>query len=144
MRHFDIYLIFAGAIPFIVGLLCILLGIESLPILGKATDFFASYSLAIVSFLSGSLWGQHISTQPARGMFLQILSNAIVIVVWLAFLVLDFKSLLAVYGAIFLLLLIIDAWLYYLGFISARYFKARCWITALVVTLFCITRFVIT
>lgn len=143
MPYLPLSLIFAGSVPFIFGLICFVFGIESLPILGKTTDFFASYSLAIVSFLSGSLWGQHIANEFSRGTFLQILSNVIVVIAWFAFLTLDFKPLLAVYGAVFLLLLIVDAWLYHLAFISTKYFKARCWITALVLLVFCINWFVV-
>jgi hypothetical protein len=126
-------LTYAGAIPFIICAVGLLLGIQELPWLGSMEKILSVYGLVIVTFLAGSHWGQHLHIQGVWGRVLPLLSNIIAVGLWLAFLVFSFKALLASLGAGLVILLIIDNRLFQDNLITRHYWQTRCLVTAVVI-----------
>lgn len=134
MKNIFPYLTYAGAIPFI--LCAVLLGsdIQELPILGSVERILSVYALMISSFLAGAHWGQHLLMM--NGLWsrsLPISSNIIAILLWLGFLILSFKMLVAMFVTAFIILLMIDYRLFKLDIITRHYFKTRMLVSAIVI-----------
>lgn len=121
-----------GALPFVVGCLLLAVGIESLPLLGSTAELLRSYSLAIVVFMCGIHWGQYIQDTRARDLNLLVISNALTVICWLAFLVTSFVVYFVTVIANFLILLLLDYRLYKAGTISAAYLRMRLIVTSTV------------
>ena len=129
MNKTNVSLMYAGTIPFVLCALCLMTNIMQLPLLGLVEKILSAYGLVILSFLAGSHWGQNINNTT----FLSLLSNVIVIAIWLGFLTLGFKMLITMFIATFLTLLIIDNHLFRKGLITYPYFHARCLASAIVI-----------
>ena len=87
------YLIYAGTIPFILCSICFSAGIKSIYLLGSVDKILSAYGLVILSFLSGSHWGQHLYiNRRIWGCILPVLSNIIAVLLCFSFLVLSFKG----------------------------------------------------
>lgn len=128
------YLIYAGTIPFILCSICFSAGIKSIYLLGSVDKILSAYGLVILSFLSGSHWGQHLYiNRRIWGCTLPVLSNIIAVLLCFSFLVLDFKKLVAIFVAAFIILLIIDHRLFQMRLISDHYFQTRCFVSAIVI-----------
>lgn len=128
------YLIYAGTIPFILCSICFSAGIKSIYLLGSVDKILSAYGLVILSFLSGSHWGQHLYiNRRIWGCTLQVLSNIIAVLLCFSFLVLSFKELAAIFVAAFIILLIIDHRLFQMHLISDHYFQTRCFVSAVVI-----------
>lgn len=128
------YLIYAGTIPFILCSICFSAGIKSIYLLGSVDKILSAYGLVILSFLSGSHWGQHLYiNRRIWGCTLPVLSNIIAVLLCFSFLVLDFKKLVAIFVAAFIILLIIDHRLFQMHLISDHYFQTRCFVSAIVI-----------
>lgn len=134
MKKLYPYLTYAGAIPFVICVACLSLGINELPLLGRVEEILSIYALVIVAFLAGSHWGQHLQIKGTWSRYLPIFSNIIAVALWLAFLVFPFKALLATFGASFAILLFIDRRLFQDELISRQYFQTRCIATAIVIS----------
>ena len=79
---------YAGALPFVGGAVCLIFGIETLPVLGSTLHFLLTYGLVIVSFMAGVHWGQYLS--GVRGKVnLLVSSNAVALAAWFGFLLLS-------------------------------------------------------
>jgi hypothetical protein len=126
------YLTYAGLIPFIVCAICLIFKIHHLPILGSTEKIMSVYALVITSFLAGICWGQHLNLKTRFSSYLAIFSNIIAVAIWLAFLLLPFKFLLATFIAAFVALLLIDLKLFANHLITHEYFKTRCFVTIIV------------
>ena len=128
------YLIYAGTIPFILCSICFSAGIKSIYLLGSVDKILSAYGLVILSFLSGSHWGQHLYiNRIIWGCTLPVLSNIIAVLLCFSFLVLSFKELVAIFVAAFIILLIIDHRLFQMHLISDHYFQTRCFVSAIVI-----------
>ena len=128
------YLIYAGTIPFILCSICFSAGIKSIYLLGSVDKILSAYGLVILSFLSGSHWGQHLYiNRRIWGCTLPVLSNIIAVLLCFSFLVLSFKELVAIFVAAFIILLIIDYRLFQMHLISDHYFQTRCFVSAIVI-----------
>lgn len=123
----------AGAIPLVVGALLPLLGYNSLPLLGSLDQLVASYGLAIVCFLAGAYWGVYLAGRSAGSLNLFIISNAIFLAVWFAYVGASSNVAIGVQVLAFLALLFIDLRLRNDGAISAAYFRIRTQVTLIVV-----------
>mgnify|MGYP000515560724 FL=1 len=74
---------YMGLIPFLFGLLLSLTDSQLLSLSGET--LFITYSVVILSFLSGILWGNGIENFENQSSYKALLlSNAIVLVAWLA------------------------------------------------------------
>ena len=134
------YLTYAGTIPFILCSICFSAGIKSIYLLGSVNKILSAYGLVILSFLSGSHWGQHLYiNRRIWGCTLPVLSNIIVVLLYFSFLVIRFKELVAIFVAAFIILLIIDHRLFQMHLISGHYFQTRCFVSAIVIISFIIS-----
>lgn len=133
MKKIYPYLIYAGLIPFIGLAICLSFGINSLLWLGSTEKILSVYALVIANFLAGICWGHHLHLQGKWSQALPILSNIIVIVLWLSFLILGFGDLIVVFIVTFIMLLIIDYKLFQDKVITHQYFQVRCFITMAVI-----------
>lgn len=127
------YLMYAGAIPFILCAFCLFVDINSLPILGDVEHVQSAYALVIASFMAGAHWGQHFNLDGEWERRLPIASNIITVAIWIAFLVFGFKAQMVFFCLAFIGLLFIDYRLFKDRHISKRYFQQRTIVTAIVV-----------
>lgn len=126
MKKIFPYLTYAGTIPFIFCALCLYANMQELPILGSIEKILSVYGLVIAAFLAGSHWGQHLHINNNKWVILlPVLSNIIAILLWFSFLILNFKILMVMYIAVFIVLLIIDYCLFRANLITDSYFKTR-------------------
>ena len=115
----------AGTIPFIAGALLPLLGHDSLPHLGPLDQLVASYGLAIICFLAGAHWGIYISGRSDDSLNLFVISNAIFLAAWFAYIGAGVRTAIGTQIFAFLALLLIDRRLRAGAVISATYFRVR-------------------
>ncbi len=129
------YLTFAGAIPFIACAILLVIGISDIPILGATADILSAYGLVIASFMAGSQWGNHLSLadDDKWAIRLPLISNVIAIVLWLGFLMLPVISFIWLLVIGFASMLMIDYGLNRARIITPDYFKARTYVTAIVI-----------
>ena len=128
------YLTYAGVIPFILCAICFSANIKSIYLLGSVDKILSAYGLVILSFLSGSHWGQHLHINRRIWVYaLPVFSNIIAVLLCFSFLVLSFKTLVAIFVAAFIILLIIDHRLFQMHLISDHYFQTRCFVSAIVI-----------
>lgn len=121
-----------GALPFLVSSLLLTLGVYNLPLLGSTVEILRSYSLAIAVFMCGIHWGQYLQDTQARNLNLLMVSNVLTLICWLAYLVASFVVYFVIVIAVFLALLWVDYRLHKAGRITARYFRMRLAVTAVV------------
>jgi hypothetical protein len=132
MRNRTIYLLLVGfgATPFAACAALLVLGVDSLPLLGRIDHFGALYGLAILCFLTGVHWATHLYQQSSGLPNLFVLSNAIFLGVLLPYALGGLSTGLAAQLIAFPLLLLLDARLRVAGVVSAHYFKVRAAATA--------------
>jgi ATP/ADP translocase len=125
-------LAFAGALPFVASALLLWAGQASLPVLGAVSTIAASYGLLIFAFMAGVQWGQRlVGIETSLNLFL--ISNAIALAGWFAFLLLSPKMYFASLAVLFAVVLMIDKRLAAEGHLSADYIRTRTVVSALVV-----------
>ena len=135
MKKIFPYLTYAGAIPFIFCAACLFADIHQIPKLGSIEKILSVYGLLIASFLAGAHWGQHLHINKAHwNSSLAIFSNIIAVLLWLGFLVLNFKILIGMFIATFILQLTIDYRLLKMSIITHHYFQTRFFVSAIVIT----------
>ena len=129
------YLTFAGAIPFVLCAVFIIMGVDTIPVLGKITYILSIYGLVIASFMAGAHWGNHLSLadDDTWAVKLPIFSNIIALALWLGFLTLSTVGFIWLLIVGFASMLVIDYGLYHAQIISPDYFKVRKYVTAMVV-----------
>jgi ATP/ADP translocase len=125
-------LAFAGALPFVASALLLWAGHGSLPVLGSVSNLAASYGLLILAFMAGVQWGQRLGGIET-GMNLFLISNAIALAGWFAYVLLSPKLFFASLAVLFAVVLMIDKRLAAEGYISADYIRTRTVVSALVV-----------
>jgi hypothetical protein len=90
-------LAFAGAFPFVFAALLIFSGQKTLPVIGNVQNLATSYALLILAFMAGAHWGQYLSgAKTSLNLFL--LSNALTLAGWFAYLLLSPQLFFAVTG----------------------------------------------
>jgi|TARA_B110000483_G_scaffold145435_1_gene173535 hypothetical protein len=135
MKKNSPYLTYAGAIPFIFCAACLIADIQQLPLLGSVEKILSVYGLVIASFLAGAHWGQHLHINKSIWeRYLPILSNTIAVWLCFGFLAFSFKILMAVFVAVFAVLLIIDHRLFRMDLITHHYFQTRLFVSVIVIT----------
>lgn len=139
-----ILLMYLGALPFVAGALLSLLPMDSLSIntldmlpWQNAVKYAVSlYALVIVVFMAGVLWGLMLSAK-ASASFSQanfLISNVITLAPWFVYLMVpDSSTFLLVTAFAFLWLLTIDKKLFKQQLITKNYYRARKWVSAIVV-----------
>ena len=129
------YLAFAGAIPFVLCAVFIIMGVDTIPVLGKTTHILSIYGLVIASFMAGAHWGNHLSLvdDDIWAFKLPIFSNIIALALWLGFLTLSSAGFIWLLVAGFVSMLMIDCGLHRAHIISNDYFRVRKYVTIIVV-----------
>ncbi len=94
------------------------------------------YTIAIISFISGSHWGLNLNNNNFLSRFTLISSNIFVLFSWLAYLFLLFEIFIFAASVVFILLLFIDQKLSYLDYYSEKYFQNRLIATIIVLLSF--------
>lgn len=121
----------AGVTPFVACALLPLAGIESIEPFGALDRLAAVYGLAIVSFLTGIHWATQIYEPQESPFNLLLVSNAVFLVVWFAFVLGSLETALGLQLIALLVLLGIDRWLYTTGLVSRHYLAVRTAATSL-------------
>ena len=134
MKKIFPYLAYAGAIPFAFCALCLVLGIQQLPLIGSVEKALTVYGLVISTFLCGAHWGQHLYMKEGPWVrALPILSNIITVLLWIGFLTLSFKMIITMLVAAFVILLIVDHRLFLVDLINHHYFQTRLFVSSIVI-----------
>ena len=133
-----------GLIPFFVSAISLSLGINEFFLIEDLKQMAALYSLVIVSFMAGVVWGialvrpqRKVSQKKWLGDFLSsryfYLSNIVAILIWITyFLAPNSQTFFIAALLCFIYLLLIDRRLYYLGAIDKTYFRLRIIVTVAV------------
>jgi Protein of unknown function (DUF3429) len=125
-------LAFAGALPFVACALLLWAGHTSLPVLGSVSNIAASYGLLILAFMAGVQWGQRLGgIETSLNLFL--ISNAVALAAWFAYLLLQPKLFFASLAVLFAVVLMIDKRLAAEGHLSSDYIRTRTAVSAIVV-----------
>lgn len=132
-RTSELILPLLGAIPFIACPLLLFFNINALPLLGSTLTILMSYSLTIVTFMTGIFWGMSLSKTEKTHPRLFLISNILFLFIWFSYLLLSpplflcsvITSLIAVY--------FIDSFLYQRGHLQKTYLLVRGIVTGLVV-----------
>ncbi len=125
-------LTYAGAIPFVACAVLPFAGITHLGPLGEWSDVIVTYGLAIASFLAGTHWAYELARPGTYAVSLFIVSNVVVLAVWVAALVAPVGVALGVQLIAFLVLLRVDHAVAAAGGTPAGYLALRQRITAVV------------
>lgn len=114
-----------GVLPFIGSAVLAVSG-YTISGVSPALVIIGSYGLAILCFLCGAHWATYLYNRDRTPFNLLIISNVVVVVIWLAY-VLTGQSLLTLGTQVlaFALLLDIDRRLIHVGLVSAHYFQVR-------------------
>ncbi len=121
----------AGATPFIACALLPLAGVEAVEPLGNLHELAARYGLAIICFLTGIHWATYLYKPDKSPANLFIVSNAIFLVVWFAYELVDLPFALATQFVAFAMLLSIDYRIMTARAITPHYFRTRALATGL-------------
>jgi hypothetical protein len=138
---FHFYFVYAGSLPFIILTALLVFEVEFVPYLGQTVNILATYGLIISVFLAGVHWGQYLAGIGGSAIYLPIISNIIVVFVWVAYLSMPIYGYLISLVFIFILLLIIDFKLAKTEQISQSYFRLRLRITTIVLISLVISAF---
>jgi len=135
MRNEKVYtaLALAGTLPFIASALLLLVGTDSLPMVGLVDKVVASYGLAIVCFLAGAHWGMNLAGRSFDSLNLFVISNVIFLAAWFAYIGASVKVAIVVQVIAFLALLYVDKRLAAGDVIAAGYFRLRTVATAIAI-----------
>lgn len=125
-------LTYAGAIPFVACALLPFAGITSLGPFGEWSDVIVTYGLAIASFLAGTHWAFELARPGTYAVSLFVMSNAVVLAVWIAALVAPVDVALGVQFIAFLVLLRVDRAVAQSGGTPPEYLATRQRITLIV------------
>ena len=126
-----------GSLPFGLGIVLTLIEADFLGISG--VDIFTSYSLAILCFLSGSLWGQILKDDFfARNKIALVMTNVLVVAGWIASLAAEKFSIISLIslGLAFCGILLLEIFLFRQSAVSLNrdYARLRFTLTALVLS----------
>ena len=113
-------LTYLGAVPFYLALYLVTTNQALLGLIG--VHWFKTYGLVILSFMAGTIWGQVVNAS-ARVRRLALASNAVSLLAWFAYLLVDTQAVLTILATGFVALYILEALImdhvkrpdYYLG-----------------------------
>ena len=123
---------FAGTLPFVMGALFLLFGVDQIPYFGSIDRVVLSYALAIISFMAGVHWGHYVSGARTR-VNLLVSSNVVTLGAWFGFLLLPKFYFCLLLMVLFVVLLSIDGHLRSAARIDAAYMKMRRAVTSIVI-----------
>ena len=130
MKSIFPYLTYAGIIPFALGAISLNFHIEDIPPLGTVKHVMSVYGVMIASFMAGAHWGQHFQIKNRFGNFyLPVVSNIIVLILWVSFLMLSFKMFMVMLVVGFVALLGVDYYLAKINVITNHYLQTRLYVT---------------
>ena len=124
---------FAGAIPFVVCAAWLTSGVQTVPVFGSTEQLLATYALLIASFMAGVNWGQHLGSNSPHVRALPVISNAIAIAAWAAFLMLPFDAMVVFFATSFAVQLYVDWRLYRNDVIDQAYAQTRLIVSLIVI-----------
>ena len=151
IKH-QLLLMCLGLLPFLFGVICSLAKINEFYFISDINKAISLYTLAIISFMSGAVWGKTLVINSSDKSYLSIdlngtgkyfyLSNIITLVTWGGIIFTpNYQAFYKISSLCFAFLLFIDWQLLNLRVIEKSYFKFRCKITAGV--LVCLMIFII-
>ncbi len=123
----------AGAIPFLIGALAPLLGVEIETRRGDIEAAVLAYGLTIASFMAGVHWGTALNSSRPLPVNLFISSNVIALAAWFAYLFASASVAALILAALFAVLLGIDWKLRKADVIDNVYWQTRLWVTVVVI-----------
>ncbi len=121
----------AGTTPFVACALLPLFGIDAIEPLGNLHELAARYGLAIICFLTGIHWATFLYKPEQSPANLFVVSNAMFLVVWIAYELVALPFALATQFIAFAMLLSIDFRIMTARAITPHYFRVRALATAL-------------
>ena len=139
------YLMYSGLIPFVLCNIFLLLPFDiTAQYKDQALLVISSYSILIISFLSGSIWSYQFNLNNFEKIqfYLCLFSNIIPIIAWISFFIFSYTIQMLVFLVLFLVLLSVDHYLYTLKQIKKSYLMMRYYITGIVTVLLLISWFV--
>ena len=123
-----------GALPFLAcSAAIVFLDNPTMGPFGTAQNVLSSYSLLIVSFMAGILWGVYLIRSNEISLNLLLISNVIAVVAWAGFILLPIRLVLLCHAVLFLLLLYIDRDAVKAGVLTEAYLKIRYGVSGVVV-----------
>lgn len=134
------YLIYLGTLPFIFFSIIIAYKINEMPNYSNL-DFetiISVYTIAIISFISGSHWAQSSKVNNLLTTLILISSNIIVVLIWFAYLFLIFEVFIFISSIILVILLYIEKILLSEVLCSKTYYHHRVFATSIVLISFCL------
>lgn len=137
MSKLTLILGYLGTLPFVfIGTLLFLnfeFSIYHYPIDERFLESAISlYALIIASFLAGTHWTHHVINNKQFTKNIAIISNVIVVFLWIAYLLITYKMYIFVISVCFVVLLAIDKLLKNNSIISDTYFNLRYFATLIV------------
>ncbi len=121
----------AGALPFVACALLPLAGVDAIEPLGDLHELAARYGLAILCFLTGIHWATFLYKPEKSPANLFVISNAVFLVVWVSYELVELRFALATQFVAFVMLLAIDGRILVNRIITQHYFRIRVIATAL-------------
>ena len=129
-----------GLVPFIFAAVAALAGIDKIFFISDINRLISFYCLAIISFMSGAVWGislmrelseKQLTTPSQYGISKYFyLSNALTLSAWCSLSFAPNSQIFFIISSIcFCILLLIDKQFYELNIIDKEYFNSRCLIT---------------
>ena len=132
-KNLNIFLMYAGSLPFILLSAAVVSDLSVLPYLGSTINLLAIYGLVIGSFLAGVHWGQYLASNNKESIKLLLTSNIVAISLWIVYATLPIKHYLVVLIFVFITLLLIDLKLYNEQKLEHLYCLSRVIVTSIVV-----------
>ncbi len=130
----------AGTIPYAAWALLRLMDIDLIPVLGHIDLAGSTYAALIIAFLAGSHWGNTLHRSHSSDNRVLLISNLIMLTVWITLLTVPFGVLqISVFIISLIVLLLIDLHLLRKHQISEGYYSIRLMITSFVIMLLLIT-----
>ncbi len=123
----------AGAIPFLIGALAPVLGVELVTRHGNIDAAVLAYGLTIASFMAGVHWGTALNATRPLPVNLFISSNVVAVAAWFVYLFGSVSFAALFLAALFAVLLGIDWKLRQAEVIDASYWQTRLWVTVVVI-----------
>lgn len=115
----------AGALPFAACAILSLAGVVAVAPFGGLDTVLASYGLAIICFLAGTHWAAYLFEGPVTRANLYLVSNAVLLAVWFAYLLVGIDWVLVTQIVALAILYFVDRRLHFADVVSADYLRAR-------------------
>ena len=107
--------------------------LERLPIIGDVQKMIDVYGLIIVVFIAGSYWGLSLNLHDKIRTALMLISNCLTLIAFFTFFWLISIPFQLILILLFLVLLLIDYWLYFLNLNSKDYVILRLVVSIIVI-----------